>query len=149
MDPDKKPTQQQQHDMLLRHIILPRFLPQAKSSYFHQTEIQLMQQMAQNVFNLSEKIPMQTVKLFESFLEIHKESIPNQNTISTEINVLRPGHSFAMFVRRQNCMFVIHAPPNHSENVANTAPQDVIIATFPGNLHPEEVYKHDSDIEVI
>lgn len=148
MDPEKKPTQQQLHDMLLHHVILPRFLPQEKSKYFHQTELQLMHQMVENVINLVDEIPLPTVKLFRSFWAIHNEPIPNQTTISTEINALRPGHSFGMFVRRQNCMFVIHAPPNHDEKAANTAPAEVIVATFPGNLHPDEVYKYDSDVEV-
>ena len=146
MGSDKNPTPQQKQDMLLRHVILPRLLPQEKSSYFHQTELQLIHEMIQNVVNLYPKIPFQTAKLFLSFFQIHKELVPNESTISKEINELKPGHSFAMFVRRQNCMFVIHAPPNQP---TNTAPQEVFVATFPGNLHPDEVYQHDSDIEVI
>lgn len=147
-DPGKNPTPQQKQDMLLRHVILPRFLPQEKSNYFHQTEIQLMHEMVENVCNFSGKIPMQTIKLFLNFWKIHNESIPNQSTVSTKINELLPGDSFAMFVRRQNCMFTIHAPPNQGKKSVNTEPQEVIIATFPGNIHPDEFYKHESDIEV-
>lgn len=146
-DPDKNPTPQRKQDMLLQHVILPRYLPQKKSIHFHPTELQLMNEMVQNVVNFSGKIPSQTVKLFANLWETHNESIPNPTTVTTQINALQSGHSFAMFVRRQNCMFVVHAPANH-ENAANTAPQKVIVATFPGNLHPDEVYNHDSDIEV-
>lgn len=101
-----------------------------------------MREMVANVIGLSGKIPDQTVKLFQSLRTIHDESIPSAGTIRTEINALRPGYSFAMFVRRQNCMFIIHAPTK------NGVPNDVIVATFPGNLHPNEVYQSDSDIEV-
>lgn len=144
MDPKKNPTPtpQQQQAMLLHHVILPRFLPQEKSTHFHLTELQLMRQMVQTVYGLSEKLPTPTVNLFVRFLDIHKESIPNHQTVYSKINALQPGDSFAMFVRRQNSMFVIHAP-------ANTALQEVYVATFPGNLHPDEVYKYDSDSEVI
>lgn len=150
LNPERKLTPQQKQDMLLHHVILPRFLPQGKSSHFHQTEIQLMHEMVQSVCNLREEIPMETVKLSLNFWKIHHESMPNQSTISTEIKALQPGNSFAMFVRRQNCMFVIHAPSSQGEKAeqANAVPQEVIVATFPGNLHPDEVYKHDSDIEV-
>lgn len=147
-DPGKNPTPQQKHDMLLQHVILPRFLPQKKSSHLHSTELQLMIEMVLNVVNLSGKIPKQTVELFKSFWKIHKELIPNPSTVSAQINALQPGHTFAMFVRRQNCMFVVHAPPTADVKSANTAPQEVIVATFPGNLHPDEVYNVDSDIEV-
>lgn len=52
-----------------------------------------------------------------------------------------------MFVRRQNCAIMIHMKSVEA-NEANEF-GNVIVATFPGNLHPSEVYKYDSDIEVI
>lgn len=148
MDSNTNATEQQLHDMLLRHINLPRFLPQKKSANLHQTELLLMHYMVQNVINVNDKIPTQTVQLFKGLWTIHNDSLPNERTVSTEINALRSGHSFGMFVRRQNCMFVIHAPSNHGKTDANTTPAEVIVATFPGNLHPDEVYKYSSDIEV-
>lgn len=145
MDSNKDPTPQQWQDMLLKHIILPRYLPQFKSRHFHQTELRLLNGMVENVVKLSEKIPSKTVQLFEKLQKVHHERTPSN--ISSEINSLQPGDTFAMFVRRQNCVFIIYAPPD--ENVRYGKPKNVIVATFPGNLHPNEVYHCDSDMEVI
>lgn len=144
MDSSKNLTAQEWQDMLLNHIVLPRYLPQSKSRHFHQTELKLLNEMVENVVNLSQKIPPKTVQLFEKMRKIHHERTPSN--ISKEINALQPGDSFAMFVRRQNCVFLIYAPPD--ENIVAGQPQNVIVSTFPGNLHPKEVYKCDSDMEV-
>lgn len=144
MDSIKNPTPQQWQDMLLNHVILPRYLPQSKSRHFHQTELKLLDEMVENVVNLSQRIPSKTVQLFEKMRKIHHDRSPKN--ISKEINALQPGDSFAMFVRRQNCVFLIYAPSD--VNVVAGKPQSVIVSTFPGNLHPKEVYNCNSDLEV-
>lgn len=144
MDFEESPTDQQWQDMLLNHIILPRILPQSKSRHFHQTELNILDEMVKCVEMLSEHIPSETVRLFRRMKNVHFNLSPNN--VANEINGLRTGDSFAMFVRRQNCTFMIHAPKDN--NQINQVPHTVIVATFPGNLHPNEVYEHDSDIEV-
>lgn len=57
------------------------------------------------------------------------------------------GDTFAMYVRRQNCAVMIHVPANEMVSVDET--KNVIVSTFPGNLHPREIYQHSGDIEVI
>lgn len=42
---------------------------------------------------------------------------------------------------------MIYVPPD--EMVADGKPLNAIVATFPGCSHPNDVYKCDSDIEVI
>lgn len=135
----------EKQNILLNHIILPRFLPQSNTPQFHQTELQLFDEMYENVMDLSEVIPSKTVALFKSMHKVHHKLTPTD--VSKEINALQPGDTFAMFVRRQNCTFMVYVPPD--ENIANGRPQNAIVATFPGRLHPNEVYKCDSDIEVI
>lgn len=56
------------------------------------------------------------------------------------------GDTFAMYVRRQNCAVMIHVPANEMVSVDET--KNVIVSTFPGNLHPREIYRHIGDIEV-
>lgn len=146
---DPEPSAQQRQDMLLPHIILPRCPPQNLSPYLHTTELQLVHKLIETVTELSVNIPEHTVKLFKSLRKIHDGPSPDTDTISSEINALRPGDSFAIFVRRQRWMFMIHVPRNGNENAANRTPHEVIIATFPGNVRPSEIYKHESDIEVI
>lgn len=135
---------QETWECLLNHVILPRVLPQTKPRSFQETE--LMVKMVNNVENLAKYkfMPPKTVELFKRLKRIHFECTPA--VISEEINKLRPGDTFAMFVRRQNNAFIIYAPPVKDRNA--TIPQNVIVATFLGNLHPCEIYKHDSDVQV-
>lgn len=135
--------------MLLTHIILPRYLPQEISHDLDYTDAKLLHEMVDNVVSLSGIIPTKTVKLFQSMRKIHDNMTPTR--ISNEINGLRSGDSFAIFVRRQRWMFIIHAPeqPPHDKNATDSEPQEVIVASFPGNVRPSEIYKHESDIEVI
>lgn len=135
---------QEVQDTLLTHIILPRFLPQQKPRFYH--ELDLMSRIVDTVENLDEWIPSKTVELMQKLRRVHFECTPQ--VISEEINALRPGDTFAMFVRRQNCAFMIHKPSNGMVKVEDEIASNVIVATFPGNLHPGEIYKHDSDIEV-
>lgn len=147
-EPDNGTTAQQRRDMLT-HVILPRFLPQRISAHLHATELHLLHEIVKNLEDLSEMVPKQTVKLFQSLRRIHNEIELNADTISSEINKLRPGDSFAIFVRRQRWMFMIHAPPSNDESAASTESEEVILATFPGNVRPSEIYKPKSDISVI
>lgn len=130
-------------DLLMHHIVLPRILPQQKSPHLNQTEHDLMKDMVETVKNLSSWIPSKTVEMFNRLYKVHTEC--TSENVSTQINELEPGDTFAMFVRFQRCAIMIHVPPE--ERVNNV--QHVIVATIPGSLHPSEIYEHESDIEVI
>lgn len=136
---------QETWECLLNHVILPRVLPHTKPRSFQET--QLMVQMVNNIEILAKCpfMPPKTVELFKRLKRMHFECTPA--VIAEEINSLRPGDTFAMFVRRQNNAFIIHAPPMPNSD-KSTIPQNVIVATFLGSLHPCEIYKHDSDTQV-
>lgn len=162
---DNEPDSQEMQDVLLEHVVFPRFLPNQKPRYFH--ELELMIRLVQTVEDLTQWIPPKTVDLLEKMRRVHLECTPN--VVSEEINTLCPGNlkslksklheifhmnkmisagdTFAMFVRRQNCAILVHMPPE--EMVEAEESQNVIVATFPANLHPGESYKYDSDLEVI
>lgn len=133
---------QEKHELLMNHIILPRYLPQSKPNDRHHEERELMSQMIENVNELSAWIPENTVNMFASLDRILRSCTPEM--VAHEIRSLKPGHTFAMFVRRQNCALMIHMPKNDD----NMQTDRVIVATFPGNLHPKYVYSGESDIEV-
>lgn len=144
MKRESEPTHQELHELLLNHVILPRYLPQSKSRDLHNEELQLMKLMVENVEELSEMkmIPCNTIKMLSG---LKREQSPDcSKVIANEIGQLKPGESFAMFVRRQNCALIIHMPKNTDRNQSDR----IIVATFPGNLHPKHVYDSDSDIEV-
>lgn len=107
--------------------------------------------MVKNITDLREFIPINTLEMMQSLDEIHSK--PSANTIRKKMIHLKPGKTFAMFVRSQNCVLLIHMLPNEpadSETVSNASSdsESIIIATFPGKLHPEEVYGNPNDLEV-
>lgn len=139
---DMKMSSEHNEDVLLHHVILPRVLPQKKTPRLYETEFNLMKIMVTNVKNLAQYIPSKTVELFERLHRVHM--MCTKENISEEIKALQPGDTFAMFVRLQHTGLMIHVPS--TENVNNV--QNVIVSTIP-NLHPVEIYSHESDFEVI
>lgn len=126
---------------LLNHIVLPRYLPQNRSPNFVTEELELLKRMVKNVESLSEFIPMNTLKMMQSLADVHLK--PNPKTIKRNISNLQSGETFAMFVRSQNCALLIHMLSEASADSEN-----IVVATFPGKLHPTQVYGNPSDLEV-
>lgn len=135
-----------EYECLLDHIILPRVLPHSRHRNLLKHESLLLHRMIDTIDNCSKWIPNATVNLFHSMKRVHF-SPSKVEIINTEINALRPGGTFAMFVRKQNCGFMIHMPKEQDDSKSCT-PNTVIVSTFPGNLHPREIYSHPSDLEV-
>lgn len=133
------------HSILLNHVIFPRVLPQQKPRYAHERD--LITLMVENVVKLKKWMPPKTVDLMETLKMVHVDGKPRPSIISNAIDSLCPGESFAMFVRRQNSALIVYMPFDQTTNIKEM--QNVIVATFPGSLHPGEIYKYDSDIEVI
>lgn len=131
-------------DSILTHVILSRFLPQEKER-FTDTGTALMNLMIENVENLDEWLPTKTVELFDRMKRVNGEC--TKKVVSEEIEDLESGDTFAMYVRRQNCVIMIHALADADLTDEHTP--NVIVATFPGSLHPNDVYKFESDIEVM
>ncbi|XP_055297736.1 uncharacterized protein LOC129566134 [Sitodiplosis mosellana] len=142
MDENTESDASNSEDKLLHHVILSRWLPQENPYHLEDGET-LMKRMIENVENLAEWIPSKTVELFERLKRINLEC--TESVISEEIASLKPGDTFAMFVRRQNCVIMIHVLTDAKLN-GELSP-NTIVATFPGRLHSREIYEHDSDIE--
>lgn len=125
------------YEDLLYHIVLPRVLPQNKSINSERHELALLTRITNTIRGLDKwSISPETVRLFDSFEQIHLTRTPE--LISTKIMALQPGNSFAMFVRRQNCGFMIHMPIEENQTAKI---KTVIVSTFPGNVHPKNIYK--------
>lgn len=140
-------TDMDDHEFILYHVVLPRFLPQEKPRYTKQ--LKLMAEMVENVAKLSRHLPSKTVNLMKRLRKMHIECTGDEfiAEISHQIRGLRrPGDTFAMFVRRQNCTFMVHVLSN-ATNV--NEPNDLILATFPGDMQNNDVYRYESDLEVI
>lgn len=133
---------QRNEDVRLHHVLLPRVLPQEKSNRLFETELDLLNQMVETVEELVVSLSPKTVKLFQSMRRIHTERTPP--VVSDEINALGPDDTFAMFVRFQHTAIMIHVPSDEKTNNI----QNAIVATIPGNFHPDEVHQHGSDMQV-
>lgn len=127
-----------ENEFILNHVILPRFLPPKKQHYDDQLKI--VNQMLKIVIDLRSFLPTNTVLLFQQLRRIHIGTTEDtlKDTLSKEIKNLRSDSTFAMFVHRQNCTLMIHKKPD-----------GLILATFHGDTKPIEVYRHDSDLEVM
>lgn len=127
---------QHDEDVLLHHVILPRVLPQEESESLYQTEIDLMRKMVKTVKDLDTFLPSKTVEFFERLERTHLQC--TKENISHEINELRPGDTFAIFMSFERTTFMIHVPlDGHNNDV-----QNVIVSTFP-------IYMQENDFEVI
>lgn len=89
------------------------------------------------------RIPGKTVKLLDMLANFQNNCTPQ--TVSTAINELIPGDTFAICVRSQNFGLMIHVPQTEE---LNDGIQNVIVAEFPGNLNSKKIYNHSSGIEV-
>lgn len=132
-------SDQEMHEVLMNHVILPRYLPQHKSKNYHHEELALVYNMIEIVEHLSKLLPRNTINMFRGLARVHRTLTPT--VVSTEIRNLQPGETFAMFVRRQNCALMIHKPSDGNCD-------RVIVSTFPGLLHPKFISSAESDIEV-
>lgn len=101
-------------------------------------ELELLKRLTKSVESLSNFIPPNTLKMMRSLNDVHVLVQPK--TIKDKINNLQSGETFAMFVRAQNCAISFHRNQE--------SPENIIVATFPGKVHPKEVYNHISDLVV-
>lgn len=133
MDED---VERDEHEFILNHVILPRYLPPEKPGYVKQ--LKLMSSIIQTIID-TPILPRKTIDLFVQLKRLHIDTTADNfsATLKNEIKTLLPGETFAMFVRRQNCTLLIHQKEN-----------SVILATFRGDMKSSDVYGHDSDIEV-
>lgn len=139
---DKSQEIREIENSLLNHVVFPRCLPHTKPRYHHEKEI--VRRLVDTVQSLTEWIPSKTVELFG---RIGRTIECTPANISKEINNLRPGDTFGMFVRRQNTAILIYMRTD-AERAQSNQTQDITVATYPGNLHPNKIYKYDSDIQV-
>lgn len=140
MDDSSESDAQNTEDILLQHVILSRCLPQEESDFIENGKT-LMNRMIENVEALSDWIPSKTVDMFKRLKRISVEC--SKSAVAEEIAGLQPGDTFAMFIRRQHCVIMVHMLSKSNPLMPCT-----IVAIFPSTLHPREIYSHDGDIEV-
>lgn len=143
LNSEETPKDMNSIELQLQHLLLPRFLPRMDYSSYN-IGSGIMNQMMGTVQNLAEHLPPKSVELLEK-LQLHYSYNLTPQTILQKINGLRPGDSLAIFVEHQDCAIMFRIPPNEiSNNVEN-----VIVASFPGSLNPNELYEQYDGVKVI
>lgn len=132
-----EPTNVDEKEFILNHVILPRFLPKENADYTQHSRF--MKLIVENVLETPTIMPCKTVELLSHLKRIHCDSVSNLNQVlSNKMNSLVSGAmgTFAMFFHHQNCTLLIHKQA-----------QKLILATFSSDIEPSK--DHLGDTEVI
>lgn len=98
------------YEHLLQNVVLPRVLTKKVLEDQDQQELLMVKMMTDAVRNSYEWIPDKTVEIFKRFELIQHDR--TEETISEQINNLLPGETFAILLREQQTVFMIHMPAN-------------------------------------
>lgn len=131
------------YESLLNHVILPRSLPIELPQNALNEEKVLISRMTEAVISCAGWIPDRIVCNFQRFKRTHGDL--TGKTVSRQIDALEPGDTFAVLVKRQQCVFIVHMPL--SERDADGIKM-VQIGTFPSAATPKEIYKCSGDLQV-
>lgn len=137
------------HKSMVTHVVLPRSLPNyLNHEMFDKQEISLLELMCDVLDALTNAniLNNQTTKMIKSLHNIRTSLAPE--IIVQEINRLKSGDTMAIYVKNQNCCFMVHMP---IQNVPeNTGKKNVIVSSFTVSLSSNVIYKNESSaIQVI
>lgn len=119
------------YEDLLHHVVLPRVLPNVlEKSKIEEHELMLVDKLTASIEQSAKYLPASTVKNFQNFNQLHKDRDPK--LVSQQINELRPGKTFAMLLKKQHTVFMIHMPDDE-RGIVN-------IGTFPSRCDAKQVY---------
>lgn len=110
----------QVYEHLLQNVVLPRVLTKKILEDRNEQELILVKMMAGAVRNGHEWIPDKIVQNFNRFELIQHDRTPE--TVSDEIAALEPGDTFAILLREQKTVFMIHMPANDKRSGKNSDP---------------------------
>lgn len=122
-------------DMVLAHVILPRVLSEYTPEELSNAESKIID----HIITIAEDLNIENAKTLKALKQFYLGCSPQ--TVFQDINKLRPGDNFAVFVRAQHCAILIQVPVEGNAD-------DVTVATFPGILEPTDIYSRDSGVEV-
>lgn len=128
---------------LLNHIVLPRFISAEAGVDAFAQEMTLLSRLNESVRGSLAWMPANTARLLASFERVH-QSTESEDAIHAELNGLRPGATFAMYVRRRNTVFMCHMPARR----ATDGSVPVVVATFAGQVDAQDVYTSAMDLMV-
>lgn len=131
------------YESLLNHIILPRSLPKELPENAINEEKFLISRMHEAVVSCAGWIPERIVRNFQRFKRAHSDL--TGKTVSRQIDALEPGDTFAVLVKRQQCVFMVHMPLCEEDAHGIKMVQ---IGTFPSVASSKEIYKCSGDLQV-
>lgn len=131
------------HRGMIDHMFLPRKLFEASTKMLHEVENTLLEHFITILETFHEKgdLPDTTIDFFRNLRKIHTDRASlNKQTIARQIDAVKPGQMFGMYVREQNCGILIYAPKNLAA--------EWIFSTFHPSLENEVISGNENDIQV-
>lgn len=156
-------------ERLVTHVVLPRDISNKILKEHDRVNLMLIERMTKTIEDSSDWIPDRVVSTFRRFKRVNINRSPE--FVSQQINELEPGGIFAMLVRNQRCVFMIHRSkrddePSNSSDLSDSdsaitsvdlksqgqcsdETEMVTIASFTSAVDPKEIYSHSmSDLQV-
>lgn len=131
------------YESVLNHVILPRTLPKELPENAANEENVLISRMTEAVVSCAGWIPERIVRNFQRFKRTHSDL--TAKTVSRQIDALEPGDTFAVLVKQQKCVFLVHMPLSEEDAYGTKMVQ---IGTFPSAASSKEIYKCSGDLQV-
>lgn len=128
------------YEVLLHHVILPRVLSTVlEKNNIEEQELMLVADLTASIEQCAKYLPPSIIMFFRKFKQLHNNR--DAKLVSQQINELQPGETFAMLLKKQHTVFMIHMPKEKS-GIAN-------IATFPSRCDAKQVYDYlSSDLNM-
>lgn len=125
-----------EYEYLIHQVVFGKEPP--KTSV--ENERKLLREFIATIVEFQRHIPPQTLRLMQQFQKTLLE--PNTEDVCQRINALVPGDTFAMLIRAQDTVFIIHMPDDKDifENVH--------VATFPASFPANVIYGSCGDLKV-
>lgn len=126
-------------ELMANHVFLPKKIADAEFKNIAEQENALLKLVLEVVIGSSYILPESTKHLFQTMVDVHCHGGMEKTRIASYIESLRPGQMFGLYIREQNCGFLIYAPPKGER----------IVSTFHASVPNDVVSSSPGDVQVI
>lgn len=125
-------------ELLADHVFLPKRVSVKDPENLAHQEEALLEFMLEVINGPFVQLAASTNHLFETMVDVHCHGGMDKARIAGHIDSLSPGQMFGLYIRQQNCGFLIYAPPNG----------DRIVSTFQASVPNEIICSSPSNVQV-
>lgn len=127
---------------MVEHVFLPRKLsPSFNPLKVVDHESSMLALLSDVVNHLASILPKEARQLINMMAELQLDSELNIENVSQAIKALQPGNMLGLYIRQQNCGWLLYSPPE-------AASKQVVVSTFPASLPNEVICDSPNDVQV-